>query len=112
MQLRYRATTLHAMSGIFLALLCAQCFAALSLAAELWHFHRRVSKSTTYSDSRRSPTIEKSQIDSKKRYLNFSLLVPDNYQALNVLRELELLYHDAGLRILQPENGQESYYDE
>ena len=109
-QIYYRPTTLHTMSGIFLALLCAQCLAGLFLGAELWNFHRHVSKSSTHS--RRSSVIERPQISSKKRHLKVSLLIPDDYQMPSALRELELLHRDAKLRILQLENDQELHNDE
>ena len=100
------------MSGVFLALLCAQCFAALSLGAELWYFHRRASKSTLYLRSRSSSTIEKPEISSKKRCLKVDLFIPNDHRTLALLKELELLHCDAKLRILQLENKQKFDYDE
>lgn len=45
------------------------------------------------------------KISSKERYLKFSLFIPDNNRMRTVLRDLELSYHDVGLRILQSGNG-------
>lgn len=110
-QIGYRATTLHAMSGIFVALLCAFCFAGLFLGVELWHFYRHTSKSSTYLRSRSLSKIATHRSSSKERYVKFSFIIPDNCQTPIVLKELELLYHDAGLRNLQQENSQQFYYD-
>ena len=56
--------------------------------------------------------IEIPKISSKKRCLKVDLLIPDNYQTSTALRELEFLHPDARLSISQPENDEESYYDE
>ena len=91
------------MSGIFLALVCALCFASLSFAAELWHFHRRLSNSNVYS--RRFATSKRLKRSSEKRYLKVDVFVPDGYQVSTVLKELERLHRDTQLRFSLPQNS-------
>ena len=55
---------------------------------------------------------EEPESSSKEHYLKVDFLVPDDCRLSTVRRGLELLHRDAKLRILQPENGQECYYDE
>ena len=114
MQIGYRATTLQAMSGVFLALFCALCFAGFFLGVELWHSRRQVRTSNAHFGSRHSSTSKTPKNNSKKRYVKLGICVPDDYQTSTVLRELELelLRRDERLRILLLDNGQEFYHDE
>ena len=93
------------MSGIFLALLCALCFAGIVFGAELWHFYRQLPKNRKYSLSQSLSTISKPKIRHKKRYLKFGVIVPDDMRIITALRDLELVHYNAGLRIFQPKNG-------